>query len=1097
MADDPINIQVTDNVDPNVERKLIGIADAADKGASALDRLKAELSAIQSSPLSTLQQQATTATNAIKAELAAVNSMNGANATASSSAAKLTVEQRSLSSSIQQTTKDINAQIDALNRLRSAQAGATGGARGGAANDNWGGGGGSGSGSGAAGALDRLEAAANAAAAALNSIRAPQGGSGAGGGSGGGTGGGMSFTRYGGAPDLGELGRGAGLASYQMANLSYQINDVIVSLASGQKPFTVFIQQGAQIFQIYQQAGLGVRGFFAALGEVLRITKTVTAAQEAAALGAARQAEANVAAANASALSNVRAAETNIAVAQAQVAMATTANEATIAQARLAAAQQGLSVANAEAAITGRALSTAQAETATASRAAGLATRTSLTGIGVAGLAAAAVLAGLAIDFTNVKNATSDKEMKTYAASLGLTHNELKKLKDQSVTYGDVAKGLWKTLNDTFDIGNSVSKAWEAIKKFFSDADKAGRESAANIYGFIVGSYRAIVKTWEMWPAALGDLFVQAVNIAVEWIEKLANKSIDAINYVSSQANKILPESLQVPTLDQVSLGRMQNQFAGAAANVGNTFSTEVANAQGEARKGIAKFYSDWEKNSADAAKKRLKNAADEIIASRTPKKDKKEADPKTQADYIDDENKKLDDQIKRFGMLKDAREVQQQLDQIALDFQKRRMPLDDQQLQQFRTKLELIQRNNKVQAEMDRLYDAINGPAQQFAVTQDALNEMLKRGYITLEDYNQRLETARRTLAEATDPLFQMKEALGEAQRATGLYGDAVKDNTNAERVFQAFLAKGIDLRKNATAAQLKEAQAMRDALKQQDRKDYISDEVGSVVNPILEDQKYLDSKREIEAEIQRLRDTGVLSEEQAAKARYEVQSKYDNMRLESTRSVLDQVSALSSSKNKELAAIGKAAAVAQATIDGYQAVQKALASFPPPANYIAAAAVGVAAAANVAKIAGVGFERGGYTGNADRKEIAGVVHGKEYVFDADATARIGVQNLEALRRGLIPYTARGYEGGGYVAPVSAPMMLPAPSVGSKVTVNNYSGEQATVTETRRPDGGMDYEVLVGKLEKHMAGRMQKGGTPLNKAVERRYGVNPARGNG
>jgi len=43
---------------------------------------------------------------------------------------------------------------------------------------------------------------------------------------------------------------------------------------------------------------------------------------------------------------------------------------------------------------------------------------------------------------------------------------------------------------------------------------------------------------------------------------------------------------------------------------------------------------------------------------------------------------------------------------------------------------------------------------------------------------------------------------------------------------------------------------------------------------------------------------------------------------------------------------------AVAQATIDGFLAVQKALASAPPPFNFIAAAAVGIATLANVRKI-------------------------------------------------------------------------------------------------------------------------------------------------
>ena len=52
-------------------------------------------------------------------------------------------------------------------------------------------------------------------------------------------------------------------------------------------------------------------------------------------------------------------------------------------------------------------------------------------------------------------------------------------------------------------------------------------------------------------------------------------------------------------------------------------------------------------------------------------------------------------------------------------------------------------------------------------------------------------------------------------------------------------------------------------------------------------------------------------------------------------------------------------------------------------------------------------GFSRGGWTGNIDRKAVAGVVHGKEFVFDADATARIGVDTLEALRAGRLTSAA------------------------------------------------------------------------------------------
>lgn len=45
-------------------------------------------------------------------------------------------------------------------------------------------------------------------------------------------------------------------------------------------------------------------------------------------------------------------------------------------------------------------------------------------------------------------------------------------------------------------------------------------------------------------------------------------------------------------------------------------------------------------------------------------------------------------------------------------------------------------------------------------------------------------------------------------------------------------------------------------------------------------------------------------------------------------------------------------------------------------------------------------GYAMGGYTGGFEN-QVAGLVHGREYVFDAQATARIGVGNLDAMRSG------------------------------------------------------------------------------------------------
>jgi hypothetical protein len=124
---------------------------------------------------------------------------------------------------------------------------------------------------------------------------------------------------------------------------------------------------------------------------------------------------------------------------------------------------------------------------------------------------------------------------------------------------------------------------------------------------------------------------------------------------------------------------------------------------------------------------------------------------------------------------------------------------------------------------------------------------------------------------------------------------------------------------------------------------------------------------------------------------------------RVANLQSTFSQIATLSQSGNKTLAAIGKSAAIANATIDGYAAVQKALASAPPPVNYALATAVGAATAANVAKIAGVNFQNGGIVGatgasNGPDNQLAAIRTG-EMVLNAEDQKTL----FEAIKGGSL----------------------------------------------------------------------------------------------
>ena len=104
-----------------------------------------------------------------------------------------------------------------------------------------------------------------------------------------------------------------------------------------------------------------------------------------------------------------------------------------------------------------------------------------------------------------------------------------------------------------------------------------------------------------------------------------------------------------------------------------------------------------------------------------------------------------------------------------------------------------------------------------------------------------------------------------------------------------------------------------------------------------------------------------------------------------------------------KSLYTIQKAYSTVSVLLSSADAIGKAWASAPFPANLpaVAIATAETGALKALVSAATPGFREGGYTGNMGIADVAGVVHGREFVFDADATARIGVQNLEAMRRG------------------------------------------------------------------------------------------------
>ena len=99
------------------------------------------------------------------------------------------------------------------------------------------------------------------------------------------------------------------------------------------------------------------------------------------------------------------------------------------------------------------------------------------------------------------------------------------------------------------------------------------------------------------------------------------------------------------------------------------------------------------------------------------------------------------------------------------------------------------------------------------------------------------------------------------------------------------------------------------------------------------------------------------------------------------------------------------KSFSIASAAINITKAISDGWASGADLGTKLSAVATIIAQTGNIlADISSVtmsGFKTGGYTGNYGTNQIAGVVHGQEYVLNAEATKRVGKGTLDALNSG------------------------------------------------------------------------------------------------
>ncbi len=564
-------------------------------------------------------------------------------------------------------------------------------------------------------------------------------------------------------------------------------------------------------------------------------------------------------------------------------------------------------------------------------------------------------------------------------------------LNDVFRALGEIVTPVLDTITTAFQtLFNTVENRAKDTPLTFASVVKDVAHTFDAIGGLLTGLGIAIYRTFAGIPGIISNSFNEAYNKVAGFVQDSINVAIQGINTLRSAVGKDPIELINIKQKDFD-----PKAFEKYGADISKSFDDGFAQQGGALEESVDAVFS----RAAEIGKKRLADAAKaggavNLDQKGTPTKFVDEAAVAKEQKALE----KLQNQLRSL------------LDQIA----------------------------------------PVAGAQLEMAKAQDILNKSVDKGLISKDQQTAYLALLTQHYKDIVDPLGKVNRELDEQVRLLNMSSQARAIETQMTAATQDLLKQGIQLDATQTAALRAKLQAIQDLTavvtaqdqilgeSVQKRKDFqtqteaiaklLADPTsgftkgdGAIATANAAQNAGLDitgTQTAIDAQIaqftnmyatiDQLRTANLISEQTATQMRMQVDAEASQVRLANAQQFFGNLAVLSKSGNSKIAAIGKAAAITQATIDGVLAVQKALASAPPPVNYALAAAVGVSAAANVAQIAGLGFMTGGEfkvggTGGADSQMVA---------FRASPGEKVAVSTPTQVRKG--DPNAKGGAGGG-----------------------------------------------------------------------------------
>jgi hypothetical protein len=652
------------------------------------------------------------------------------------------------------------------------------------------------------------------------------------------------------------------------------------------------------------------------------------------------------------------------------------------------------------------------------------------------------MLGGLAVKFAGPIAALG-----IFAGGFAVLQSKIKDATGVSVGFFDTVLATAQAFSQR--VSSAISRAFEPLKPIFTGVFNFFVEQSQN-------AIRGAAILWNFLPGVITNAlnimangFSIAYNFVIDFMENATNLAIEGINLLIDGMNAIpgLVGQKIIEPIERISFD---------AAKRGLLETKDVTDLWGES---IAK---------ADQGIQGLFEQISKLAVANSLAEDDNKFDKAAELKKVNDQ---LDAQIRSMYKLADARRVQEQLDQIALNFAENKKPLDAQELATLRQKLTTIQAYVRVQKETDRIVEEATGAQKNYQAALQGANRLLRDGVIGQLEYQRQVNKAGVALQAATDPLYSYNEAVKQQTQLVGFYGDELARQITVQQAVAQAAREGFTVSREQQANMLTQQKQLQDSARLQNaltsayqntigvERDYTdslsalfllywdgalsaaryTEEVNrltyahtraldpmieyneqqanqlalvktvGVETSILSEQQarynmllqqgkisgdfntfalsamgqqirlnviemdmfaksqqtvnaaltdasaqtfYADNWRNMYTLIDQWRGDDITRHKQAEQAKAAISNALMQERMTGARKFFDAFTGLQQSGNKKIAAIGKAAAISQAIIDGILATQKALSAFPPPYNYIAAAGVAATAAVNVANI-------------------------------------------------------------------------------------------------------------------------------------------------